>query len=307
MSSKKLPLAEIREKYKRMAIAGDVRGFEAVPFTVIGTGDNSVVVGSTSAIDQCVPDSIVGIVEVGSIIYIENSSGIYEERKLLNTFSGGKSISFSPPINGRKADSKVVFTIKQTHKQANPTWTDIIGSPANIAATFPEGVEGQWIPEIPDGTSKTFPLNRKATAATSTVPRVLTQNNGVSWVTDNISMSSTTNKMTSGAPAATVWLSSYETQAHFTEDSNNVKVLDLGGVHASNFSSVAFGASLTASLISKVPTDDSGSGHPTYLSVALMNLGEQMPSTGVLIGNRSLPTHSVLNLSGTSKIGRAHV
>jgi hypothetical protein len=37
MSSKLLPLAEIREKYKRMAIAGEVRGFESVPFQTNAT------------------------------------------------------------------------------------------------------------------------------------------------------------------------------------------------------------------------------------------------------------------------------
>ncbi len=61
------------------------------------------------------------------------------------------------------SDGKVILVnaSSKSHKQANPTWTDIIGSPANIAATFPQGVEGQWIPVVPATGTQTYVMNRK--------------------------------------------------------------------------------------------------------------------------------------------------
>jgi hypothetical protein len=267
-----------------MAIAGDVRGFEAVPFTI-----PDIQLASTSGVAASLLVADTSKYSVGDVVYVEVTLGVYA-RSIIGLIDSSTIFTLVDGT-GRLVNGNVLVETKQTHKQAKPTWTDIIGSPANIAATFPEGVEGQWIPEIPDGTSKTFPLNRKATAATSTVPRVLTQNNGVSWVTDNISMSSTTNKMTSGAPATTVWLSSYETQAHFTEDSNNSEVLDLGGVYVQHDYSVNKGVILSSTLVGKVTiANQSGSRGD---SPSITTLGQSETYDALASGL----THTTVNLS----------
>lgn len=170
MSSRRRPLAEIREEYKRKAMAGEVRGFEGVPFTKVFSSVGSVGAGYT-------------------IVNQDNPSAVIAQKV-------------------------------QYHSQANPTWTDIIGSPENIALTFPDGVEGQWIPVIPTGVSATVPLNRKS--LTASLSRELTVDNGATWSSSTQSINQATNSYTSSLALGVVILEHYETQARFTESSTDV-------------------------------------------------------------------------------------
>ena len=146
----------------------------------------------------------------------------------------------------------VVGALRQSHSQANPTWTDIIGTPANIAATFPNGVEGQWIPVIPDSVIDDFPMNRKWVSDPA-VNTTYTQDNGTTWSSTNGGINSTTNIYNFGNHnAVQVSLINYETQAHFTQDDVNSEVLDLGGVLATNFHNILYSGNISSSLIGKV-------------------------------------------------------
>jgi hypothetical protein len=261
MSSKKLPLAEIREKYKRMAIAGDVRGFEAVLFT--HNFGNSIGIEGTGWLKVPFADISGDISRFTTTTTLQNqghhitthevSTGISKvhdfafrdtnlEQLWIREIDGGSFVS---------GDWMVALAEEQTHKQAKPTWTDLIGSTANLMATFPEGVEGQWIPVVPDGsTPRTYPLNRKSI---NTVQYKNTSDSGSSWSSGNLSSDTTQNALLNyAAPLARVSLWQYETQAHFTEDSNNVKVLDLGGVSVGNFYNPSWGGLLSSTLIGKV-------------------------------------------------------
>jgi hypothetical protein len=271
MSSKKLPLSEIREKYKRMAISGEVRGFEGVPFTkVLDSGANTfyvfntkecVVYDSNEALEphyfnsKAPVGSFLGLVKDG-ITHVLEHRGVYQNTEIRWQVISNTSLTGS----GFQAANAATYAIGSyfgkyaAHKQANPTWTDIIGSVSNIAATFPDGVEGQWIPLIPDGTSKVFPFNRKLIATSG---RELTDNNGAAWTAAGYSPSTTTNSIYDSTSATRVDVYHYETQAHFTSDvgssGDNSKVLDLGGVYANSDGSVA--EILCSGLIGKIPTE----------------------------------------------------
>ena len=277
MSSKKLPLKEIREKYKRMAIAGEVRGFEGVPFTTF----NSSLIGSGGHTNAGDNYDLVGFTR--PVIYMESiaslGANINQGTRLtvVDTSNGYymSGIVFATPLNYIYLDNTgfinrglpgkgtgistlmLLIEVPSAHKQANPTWTDIIGSPENIAATFPNGVEGQWIPKIPDGGGNiTFDLNRKATVGGAN-PWEYTADNGATWSAAQVAVNSTTNSFDGGTVNTTgnVSLVHYETQAHFTQDDDNSKVLDLGGdVYATCSNFVDYGNILCGSLIGKIPT-----------------------------------------------------
>lgn len=216
MSSKKLPLKEIREKYKRMAIAGEVRGFEGASFLrEFGTA------AATITNDDYLNVADNSIYNVGDLVVFSDASGTKQEVTVLSKFSTNvvdidRSVSYT---------SGTAFAIHelQQHSQVNPTWTDIIGDPAKIAATFPDGVEGQWIPEdvttVPINLMK---LNRKSLG--SLVGLEQTSDNGATWFNGTDWGMSIIDPVTntfggsySPAPNA-VRLAHYETKAHFTQD-----------------------------------------------------------------------------------------
>ena len=175
-------------------------------------------------------------------------------------------LKYNGSISG--ADTSTLFPVDSVNyvityellksKSANPTWTDIIGSPANIAATFPNGVEGQWIPVIPDGTSKEIKFNRKfqplATSANTLTLR--TADTGDGWVSTAYTANEGLNSLTAVISSAWVELHHYETQAHFTEGVVwHSELLDLGGVWATNDSDILDGNLLVSTLINKVGTN----------------------------------------------------
>lgn len=149
MSSKRLPLKEIREKCHRMAIAGKIRGFEGVPFTkvfgvVTGTTYTGnpvrtwidIAGGGLSDFFGITDGDVEGILSVDGFVY-----------KLVHIASDGTALvsSMHGDVGGDVAGKVVIISKLQPHSQVNPTWTDIIGNPSDIADTFPDGVEGQWI------------------------------------------------------------------------------------------------------------------------------------------------------------------
>jgi hypothetical protein len=261
MSSEILPVDEVREKYKRMAIAGEVRGFEGVPFTKVFALNN--INNSNEFLDIAVADRPFilefGQELIGKIVYVEHATdGSYLKRTINSVGSVGQFIRTVESNTNTKTNSLLVIGVSSTHKQANPSWTDIVGDPARILATYPDGVEGQWLPTIPDGTNTLVViLNRKETKDYGSSDFIQTVNDGVSWSALDKTTITTTNSfnVNSANSADGVTLVHYETQAHFTKDDVNSKVLSLGGMFASNRHEIKFGAAITSSLINKMPTN----------------------------------------------------
>ncbi len=288
MSSRALPLSEVREKYKRKAIAGTVRGFEAVPFTTViastnvgaGTGWSGVGLGDTAS--------------VGSVIHSVTLAGIVHTAKVVARVDTG---TVTVDISAADRSGNVVAITNQTHNSAEPTWTDIIGDPSFILATFPNGVEGQWIPVV-TAFAFEYPLNRKVITG---LPGVFTLDNGASWTPVARTLTTTTNTAFAGGAAAVVELYQYKTQAHFTSDSVNSEVLDLGMVEAGNYFQVGEPhgfAHMTSTLIDKVATNSSLTS-PIKATLTLNKYsirgGNKLEATA---DHNTFPTHDTIALSG---------
>jgi len=211
-SLRKLPLAEIREKYKRMAIAGEVRGFEGVPFTKSYTQAHPSYTGTNFNISigdaaLCkVGDSLDvlhnAIWKKGEIISITSSTEVGISSKKWGADFGRTQDNTAPTV---------VIAHKQKHSSANPAWTDIISDSANI---FP--VEGQWIQSVPDGNKDTFASTRKASQIYSAERST---DGGVTWASFTPTLNATINEITlTNEPVGNIVLVHYETQAHFTQE-----------------------------------------------------------------------------------------
>jgi hypothetical protein len=306
MSTEDLPYSEIRKRHKRDSISGEVRGFEGVPFTDTFVSNKTSTNTGLSTIIVLVSDVLGYTAYSGSTIKVLG--------KALNNTTGKTYTLNAISSDGNKLYINTVESISHltgqswslclgrlsTHKQANPTWTDIVGTPANIAATFPNGVEGQWIPVIPNGVIDLFPLNRKALSTTASgLER--TDNNGTSWVSPAGVISGTTNEWTAtDNPASNVALLHYETQAHFTQVALNSKVLDLGSVWAGSHPNSDWGCILQSSLINVVGI---GASNPR-----LGNFGEVRnyvfrPSDGTLFDDsNSSPTHDTISIENATAV-----
>jgi len=346
MSAKKLPLKEIREKYKRMAIAGEVRGFEGVPlitkarlsdylsgddavnylsegkFTLIHNGEDHLRLSSPSQVSAL--DGLSWIFVKGGVIY-RNYAWNNQYHTRIFKWSGGSwgvstiaelqgeflAIPYAAPSSGTgllksgavdgawgyKYKGQLSGAIISNHQQANPIWTDIIGDPANIAATFPDGVEGQWIPALPSGVTTAFKLNRKS--LNNVVNRAWSDlGDGTDWQSADNIIDVVKNTSATGIPSTAIMLIHYETQAHFTQDDVNSKVVDLGGVWASNHYQPDWGSALQSSLIGEVgiSTTDPRVGYFGEVNGYLLR-----PTSNDFHPSSSYePTHKNVVLGGTS-------
>jgi len=247
-----------------------VRGFEGVPFSKFKTLNSGYFYGANSTIGNLRTVS-GGAVEVdlenngfkagtsimlwqpetggvyyGSVSVIPNHISITRNHKNLGLSGQDSSI-------WNVDNTKIIYFAEvevQAHSQANPTWADIIGTPANLAATFPNGVQGQWIPVIPTDATLTYTMNRKADAYWHAA---ITDTNGAIWLPGTPSywddILGTNNGVASPIATSRIVVLFYETRAHFTQDDVSSEVLDLGNVRAS----CAVYAYPNSTLIGKVP------------------------------------------------------
>ncbi len=171
-----------------------------------------------------------------------------------------------------------------TPKSDKPTWTDIIGSPANIAATFPNGVIGQWIPVIPDSSAKAFPFNNKFISGptggtTATVNSTI--DNGANWATTAWVIGTDNSISSPNYASSIVMLYNYITNSNPYESANNSEVLALGDCTFVGYNLVLLGNRLLPSLIGKINTQgDSGAVTTTIDRYFLQPTGHLSSSSG---------------------------
>ena len=141
-------------------------------------------------------------------------------------------------------------------------WTDLVGSPSALAATFKDGVQGMWIPQIPDGTQNfRFDLNTKN--STSTLQYLFTTDNGGIWRTGNGSGGSgdgqydtVTNTWGGTLPPTAITLIQYPTLSKFTKSANNAKVAgEVGDVIVTTRHEINQGNRLHGSLLVSIGKD----------------------------------------------------
>ncbi|MCJ8292933.1 MAG: hypothetical protein MJK15_00870 [Colwellia sp.] len=288
MSSKRLPYDEIRETHIRKAISAEIRGFEGVPFTIVDLTPVQTVAGTAESVTV----NDLSPYTIGDTVDIVSAAGVVEVvNARLTTITGligwtGQGKEFS-----RTAQQyHVVHATPQLHAQANPSWTGIIGDPVRVTATYPNGVEGRWIPPIPDATTQTWNLTRESLSAD--VTSEFTLDDGVSWTTDVRAIDVITNSYDLAQNALIVRLDHYEIKAHFTEDAINGEPIATGDVFATNDNNASNGNLLLSSLIGKVGVGDA---EPRNLEVSLIGKGSIRGGVLTPIAGNEL-THTTLAL-----------
>ncbi|MBL4831142.1 MAG: hypothetical protein JKY55_14805 [Aliivibrio sp.] len=262
-------------EYAQKAIAGELRGFESVPFTrVIGSyaldtevqirlwnNELEIYLGSAAILD--VPEYGNNPFTFGNLYtfgwyYL---GVMYSQKVKFKSYGVGSGYKFivQEQVTGSYISSSVyrnigttanclVIGVDQTSKSESPTNTDLIGTPAAILATFPNGVSAQW---IPDFTSGVYSLNRKS--QDNYVQREYTLDLGITFVSAGFTIDSVLNK-TPAIGTTSVQLVHYKTKANFLELANNSVVLEIGDVFSSQYVGKARGAELVYNTINKVAT-----------------------------------------------------
>jgi len=287
--------ASVLNTYSNASVSAELQGHESVPFTRILT-TTSGANASTSTIFT----TTTGIF-VGDIVYIEHSAGTYQRRKV-DTVTA-TYIVVDDTVDRKGLGYIVHESQRSKYTSSDPTWTSILGSPANLKATLDnlgvDGIYGTWIPVVPNGTLQEFPFARKNT--TNSIDAPYTSNNGLTWAValDYIGgISSSSNSRTESLHGNSVEFWHYKTKAYFTEESVNRKIDLFGNVFATNWNDNRYGNSLASSLIGKVGTNNNQ--FIVNAILPLTSMGTLNPITGAIdAAAYAYPTHSTINLVGT--------
>lgn len=249
-NANKIDDAKVLFKETNKAIAGEVRGFEAVPFTAV---DNEKGTTTTNQVFTTTVNSTSNY-SVGDKVHIEVAAGIFEEHKvsaIINSTQFTTLMSHNRLNNG----SVVHESLRSRHSSETPTWTDILGTPAKIAAMASalgvDGFYGTWI-GVPDS-SGSYALSRKSGSASAQA--LYTENSGGTYFSYSQPINTTTNSITSTTGSSNnVYIIHYPTKARFTEGSTKLPATTVGNVYATSARDVVDGNLLISSLISKIGT-----------------------------------------------------
>ncbi len=176
-------------------------------------------------------------------------------------------------------------------------WVDVIGDPERIAATFPDGIAGKWIPRLPTGSSVQFALTNKS--ASSSTNYFWTSNSGGTWGAASTALDTTSNTFTDITNVSTVLLLCYETLSDFTESSLNSAVLgSVGDVYQLGWNGITSGNRLMPSLTGRICTNNVSS-YDVHSRKKTLSYG--ITPTGADVGklqtnSQYRPTHSPITL-----------
>ncbi|MCP4091783.1 MAG: hypothetical protein GY746_18615, partial [Gammaproteobacteria bacterium] len=169
--------------------------------------------------------------------------------------------SHTLPANGYSTSGTIIQAVFGDYIDApysEGLFQNVTGTPAEIAATFPDGVMGEWIPVIPDGTSKEYKSTKKNLE--TYLPTLSTNDSGVTWTTGiTVDTENTDNSATLSQLSSTVRIVPFRAKANFTEEFFIDGLNFLHSNHASEFtteSRIADNAIILAqSVAGIIPTD----------------------------------------------------
>ncbi|MBQ4844942.1 hypothetical protein [Pseudoalteromonas sp. MMG005] len=276
LNANKLDVNQLREESMRKAVAGEMRGKGSVPFTSTFISSKTVTGSSSGAIKIAYGD----ITGFGSVYedrldlegncfgqVVEDATGKVHD--IISVGSDGSAWTFfvSDPIPvGLVVSAALYRTNILSAEYDSLPWVDIIGDPERIAVTFPDGVVGQWIPQIPNGSQLELNLNRKSEG--SIISTLYTDNDASSWTSISTSVNGITNTITGTKPSTRVELHTYESPSNFTVSSSSTAVVgDVGDVYASQAHQVKYGNRLQPSLMGKVGKRSGGAYLQEFVSI----------------------------------------
>ncbi|OHU85537.1 MULTISPECIES: hypothetical protein [Pseudoalteromonas] len=276
LNANKLDVNQLREETMRKAVAGTLRGQGSQLFTrfkslnefffsnynvnsnvYFRTGpDHGDELIDFQQMGFDVNESIMvwqpstGYVGYGALTQHTGHLSLHQSQEGLGKLSGDYKSSLS------RHERCYIASVQEVGCFDNLPWVDIVGTPENIAATFPDGVVGQWLPKQPDSSSG-YPLNKKMSGAS--LNATYTADQGQTWNNQNVSFDETTNTNTSSWGSDDVVLLSYQTQACFTHAGSSAPILgSVGDVYATQSKLEMYGNRLQPSLICKIGTRANG-------------------------------------------------
>ncbi|AXQ98625.1 hypothetical protein [Pseudoalteromonas piscicida] len=173
-------------------------------------------------------------------------------------------------------------------------WTDIVAKPDNFKSTFPDGVQGQWIPKLPDGTAG-YPLNRKLSGDTLSATFSIDQ--GQTWVKNDVQFDPVKNINSASWNANTVALLQYQSDSVFTHAAANSAICgDIGRVYATQAYLNQYGNRLQSSLTGQVGKRNSSAYFQEYLNVSKHAYYSPNQTLGWTRRTGDEPIHEPLNL-----------
>lgn len=277
----------------RKAVNGKIRGKQKVPYTRVldttGTGNATPSTTQTYSIVG-ITDHTQSYFSIGDLVYtLNNDATSWQKCKILSLSVSSITLEgFDGQLITKHDSLQYSFvhasSIDVTAEYDTLPWVDILGSPERIYTTFPNGVIGQWIPNLPDGTNKQ--ANRKINGVTAF--EVFTMDNGSSWTSGNVSVNNSINTIGTLLNTNSVALFIYDTSSNFTAANFNTSLVsDISDTYVSNNSNVSNGNRINYSLINKVTT---GVTYPYNEVVSLTSKGQM--DSNILSGNvDSRPLH----------------
>ncbi|MBY7960022.1 hypothetical protein K6U58_00255 [Vibrio fluvialis] len=200
-------------------------------------------------------------------IYLENSSGKWVKSSFVYAYSSDPRFYVSGenlPVKLTGDTVRIVFTHKnlliseRITVEGNFSFTDVIGDPANIlqCSALKDGWLGAWVPVIPDGVSKEFPLTRKDVSGNP--EGVQTIDSGSTWTVNSfVTFDPTKNSCQASWELGLVLICNYTAFAKQTENSYNLPVFNgefgvANYVEACNQPDVKYGSLLIESLLGMI-------------------------------------------------------
>ena len=125
--------------------------------------------------------------------------------------------SYTLPIGGTTSSLVVeaVFGDYIDAPYSEGLFQNIIGTPAEIAATFPSGIMGEWIPVIPDGVGKEYKSTKKNLEQYQSL---VTSDSGVTWSNNSANTENTSNSAALNQAATQIRIIPFRAKANFTEE-----------------------------------------------------------------------------------------
>jgi len=243
---------ELLSDYSKKAIAGTIRGDESVPFTKVSLAGTGVHVSAASVWHWDVADNFVVYTNItwavsdwfylydatkNFIVRFKGSQQLNDDRVIINNASTSSNFQIisGTLLQNTLGTGSTAYILHETLVTASfetLDWQDIIGLPANISATFPNGVYGKWVPIIPLLGTNIFNFNRKNIQNNQWLKTI---NNGTAWTVLATPATNATNNWTPiDVTVNDVYLLSYKTKASQLKTNTAVLKLKNNQVIATN-------------------------------------------------------------------------
>jgi len=277
------------------------RNTEYLPFTRVES-EQAASASSTSGAIQ-IPLNAASNYNVGDLVTVLDASNTILIDRVTVTAKGtdgGGTVDYlnwdsSEGTYNRVSGETYTAVIESTSNIKSKYWTDIAGDPTDILATFPNGVHGTWLSEIPDSTSKSYKATRKALANLS---HQETNDNGATWSgsLNGWDLVNSDNTQVAAIATGTIRLINYEYAPNFTEPVNRVYPHWFGNKgFAINFATAGYGVELVQSLINKIST---GLSNPSIVEGFHIHGYKTSDANGFSNSSGYEPKHDTINLAG---------